>query len=458
MNQATNNPVFNLTTPIDIPADLNREAREADDHAWIEVIHRMEDIYTDLVHYQVELEEKNGQLEEAQSFIQSIISSMSEILIVCDINGRIQQVNEALLENLSFDNDLLVGHSLVSIFAEEHKTMVSDFPDHIRSGAIVDCEMDLIDSQQQRVPMALNCSARFDHNDRLSGLVITGRPLGELRKAYDSLHEAHEELKTAQQHLIQSEKMASLGRLVAGVAHELNNPISFLYANMHALGGYREKFVQYFDAIHSGAATKQREELRKALKIDHMLRDIGPLIEGSLEGAERVSDIVQNLRSFTTPQHTAREQFDLVKVAQRASNWVLKASSFRVAVHKNFPEHCLLTNYEGYVHQILVNLIQNALDAMEQVSQAELTMAIEVNGDSVDVTIRDNGPGITEADLLKIFDPFFTTKAVGSGTGLGLYISYGLATEQCGGNLAVRVCDGGGAEFTLSLPVDGQHE
>lgn len=447
-----------LSTSLDFSADIALEARCADDHAWIEVIQRMEDIYTDLVHYQVELEEKNGQLEEAQAFIESVISSMSEILIVCDINGSIQQVNQALLDNLGMQDNALQGRPLVSIFSSEHQDMVSDFPEHIRSGSIADCEMDLLDRNNQPVPMALNCNARFDHKNRLSGLVITGRPLGELRKAYDNLHLAHEELKTTQQHLVHSEKMASLGRLVAGVAHELNNPISFLYANMHALSGYRERFIRYLDAIHTGLSRKERESLRKELRVDHMLSDIGPLIEGSLEGAERVSEIVQNLRRFTTPQAGKAEPFDLVNVVQRACNWVMKASSVQVEVHRSFPETCPISGYEGYVHQIIVNLVQNALDAMEGRDNPQLSMSIIPGDLSVDIRIGDNGSGISESDLQKIFEPFFTTKAVGSGTGLGLYISYGLATEQCGGDLRAETCANGGAVFILTLPHGSSHE
>ena len=458
MSQPTENPAISLTNQVGLCNDLDLEVKQADDHAWIEVIQRMDDIYADLVHYQVELEEKNGQLEEAQTFIESVISSMSEVLIVCDINGNIQQVNAALLENLGLNQSALMLRPLVSIFSAEHHSMVSNFPEHIRSGSLIDCEMDLLDKDGKPVPMALNCSARFDHNDRLSGLVITGRPLGELRKAYDSLHQAHEELKTAQQHLIQSEKMASLGRLVAGVAHELNNPISFLYANMHALASYRQKIIQYLDTVHQGASELERDSLRTELGIDHVLKDIEPLIEGSLEGAERVSDIVQNLRSFATPQQSARDSFDLVSVVQRASNWVLKASPTQVAVQKDFPEKYELNNFEGYVHQILVNLIQNALDAMAQTENPVLSLTIAPDDDCVDIVIRDNGPGISETDLLKIFDPFYTTKAVGSGTGLGLYISYGLAREQCGGNLIARSCPEGGAAFILTLPTGNVDE
>jgi two-component system sensor histidine kinase HupT/HoxJ len=456
MIEAPLNVESSLTDQVDIPAELKAEAKLADDHAWIEVIQRMDDIYADLVRYQVELEDKNAQLEEAQSFIQSVISSMSEILIVGDIKGNILQVNQALTDHIGISESRIMKMPLTSLFSRKDLPVVANFAENIRLGSLIDFEVDLINSNQELVPMALNCSARFDSDNRLSGLVITGRPLGELRKAYSELHRAHEELKTTQSHLIQSEKMATLGRLVAGVAHELNNPISFLFANMHALNAYQGKFRTYLDAIHNNVSKQEQQKLREELRIDHMLKDISPLIEGSLEGAERVSEIVQNLQGFSRPQESKMQSFDLVNVVKRACSWVLKAKLKTPEVITHYPEQLELINKEGYVHQILVNLLQNAVDATGHCEYPKIEIFIEQQHQHVIVRIIDNGHGIKESDLVKVFDPFFTTKAVGSGTGLGLYISYGLASEQCQGNLSVQNSAGGGAEFILSLPLKVQ--
>ncbi len=453
MNELRSQNTTSLTNQAGLTAEMDQQVRRADDKAWIEVIQQMDSIYANLVHYQVELEEKNSALENAQSFINSVISSISDILIVCDIDGHIQQVNKALTELIGSSDSELKGLSLQKLFAAKHLPLIADFPDHIRSGSLIDCELDLIDSQQQNVPMAINCNARFDHKNRLSGLVITGRPLGELRKAYSALHKAHEELKTAQLQLIQSEKMASLGRLVAGVAHELNNPISFLYANMHALKSYHQKFKQYIDAIHNNTSTATHEKLREEFRINAMMDDIEPLVEGSLEGAERVSEIVQNLRRFTTPQQSRKQEFDLIPVINRAASWVLKSATIKLDISNDFPASLMITNNEGYIHQILVNLIQNAVDAMLETEKPQLSISINTDNSKVHILISDNGHGITQSDIVKIFDPFFTTKSVGSGTGLGLYISYGLATEQCQGDLTVS-SDEQGAVFKLSLPLE----
>ncbi len=425
-----------------------------EEEAWIAVIHQMESIYTDLLHYQVELEEKNAELENAQRFITSVMSSMSDVLVVCDINGKIQQVNQALVNAIGRGEQELLGTSLIDLFTAEYAIKVNNFSEHIRSEPVMDCELELLDYLQQPVPMAVNCWARFDHNNRLSGLVLTGRPLGELKKAYDDLHITHAELKTTQLQLIQSEKLASLGRLVAGVAHELNNPISIVYGNMYALRRYEKRFQNYIAALHQTANPAEQNKLREDLRIDHMLEDIGPLIDGSMEGAERVNDIVQNLLRFSIPQQQSSSFFNLAKVTQTALQWVLRSSKLAPELIFSIPEDFEICNHEGYVHQILINLIQNAVDAMGDTTQPELHITALREDKDIWLKIRDTGPGIENTDLVKIFDPFFSRKSVGDGTGLGLYISYGLASEQCYGSLEVENHTDGGACFCLKLPVE----
>ncbi len=432
----------------------NIEHGMVDESAWIEVIRRMDTIYADIVRYQVELEEKNAGLEDAHRFIQSVISSMTDVLIVADTRGRIQQVNRALEELTGRTASDLTGVALGTLFTEEYAEQVEDFAEHIRTDVITDCEVELRGPDGEGAPIAINCTPRFDHDGRLSGLVITGRPLGELRRAYQDLRETHDQLKTAQQQLVQSEKMASLGQLVAGVAHELNNPISFVFGNMHALKRYEKRLAEYLGAIHRSASDKEREQLRSDLKIDRLLQDIGPLIDGSLEGAERVGEIVEDLRRFSTPNQQQCSRFDLSRVINTAAEWVIKARRERPEVVIDIPPSLELYGYEGYVHQILVNLIQNAADAIEDYKDGRIAIRAGTQNSTVTVEVSDNGTGIAPDQLLRVFDPFFTTKPVGKGTGLGLYISYSLATDQCQGKLEGANRDEGGAVFTLTVPLE----
>lgn len=424
------------------------------EEAWIEVIRRMDEIHADLVRSQVELEEKNAVLEEAQRFIDSVLSAMSDVLIVADVNGRIQRVNQSLLNLTGRSETQLVGSLLTDLFSPESAEQVREFPERIRRGAIADCEVFIPNAQGVSVPISISCNPRYDSDGSLSGIVLTGHELGELRRAYRDLRKAHEELKRTQQQLLQSEKMASLGRLVAGVAHELNNPISFVFGNMHALKRYEGRLRQYLDAVHRGVGPEELHALREKLKIDRIRKDMAPLIDGSLEGAGRVSDIVQNLRRFATPQRPNRHRFDLVRVVDSAASWVAKAARHAPELRFDMPSELTVCGTEGYVHQILINLVQNSLDAMEGQGEPVLEIRVWQEGDQAMISVRDHGPGIAEHDLIRIFDPFFTTKPVGKGTGLGLYISYGLAKDQCAGDLTVRNHPEGGAEFTLIIPVE----
>ncbi len=419
------------------------------EQVWIDVIQQMDAIYTELVQYQVELEEKNRHLEKAQSFIQSVLSSMSDILIVCDEKSHIIQVNAALEDATGMATDELLGRPLSALLEDSRQLSLIQTAE-----AVEDMEVRLKTRQGEFIPILINCSALAARSHRQTGFVMTGRPVGELRKAYLELQQTYDSLKETQQQLLQSEKMASLGRLVAGVAHELNNPISFLYANMHVLRQYEKKLSEYLNTLHHEHQSANCERLRKDLRIDKLLNDLSPLVEGSLEGAERVSEIVKNLRQFATPQKQPKKQFDLIHVLNRALAWVLNAATIKPDIVTEYPQQLMVFNHEGYVHQILINLIQNAVDSMKESATPSPRLDIRIHNKEqrIRLQVHDNGRGIAEEDLSRIFDPFFTTKEVGYGTGLGLYISYGLAVEHCKGDLSVCNHPQGGAVFTLTLP------
>lgn len=434
---------------------------DADEATWIDVIQKMDSVYAELVESQTELEEKNAALEEAQLFISSVLSSMTDVLIVCDRYGRIQQTNAALEELTGFAEHSLLGQSLGNILSSENSDLLSKMAERLSSSSpISDCEVAVVDSRGNAVPLSINCSPRFDHQGNMVGLVLIGRPLGELQKAYRKLDEAHHTLREAQQQLVFSEKMAALGRLVAGVAHELNNPISFVFGNMHALKTYGERITRYLQEVEAKSQNAELAELRQKLGIKRIMDDILPLCEGTLEGAERVSDIVQELRRFSSSQKEAPEEFALRGVIETATNWVFRGAKVSPDLVIECDEDLCLSAKKGYVHQVLVNLVQNAIDAMdgEGVAKAKgssLHIRCESVGeekDQIALVVRDNGHGISEEDLAHIFEPFYTTRPIGQGTGLGLYVSYNLA-EEMGGSLAGRNHEEGGACFTLTLPI-----
>jgi two-component system sensor histidine kinase HupT/HoxJ len=182
------------------------------DNAWVEVIQRMDEIYADLVNHQVIIEEKNVALEEAHQFIESILASMHDVLVVTDIKGNIQRVNQSIERLTRKKSVQFFSKPLTILFPLEAAPQVNEFPVHIRSGKLIDCEVDMLNSERNAVAMAITCTARYHLDGSLLGSVLTGK----IRRAYRELKKTHETLQATQHQLIQAEKMASLGRLVAG--------------------------------------------------------------------------------------------------------------------------------------------------------------------------------------------------------------------------------------------------
>lgn len=439
----------------EIAALVSRASAAADDAVWIEVIRKMDEIYHDLLQYEVALEEKNAALEESQQFIASVLASMSDLLLVCDRAGRIESVNAALSALLGRMAEEVVGRVVFDFVDDEaSRTRLGEIFAASRAQPVVDCEVRLRARGGSAIPISLNCTPRKSGAGRLLGFVITGRPVGELRRAYEALSRAHEDLKNAQLQLVQSEKMASLGRLVAGVAHELNNPISFVYGNALAMRRYAERLRRYLEAVHGGADADALAELRRELRIDRLLEDLPSLIEGLVEGAERTRDIVDALKRFSARGGEGRERFDLGEVIARAVHWVAKGPGSKLEVLLEVPEKLVVEGAAGQLQQVVMNLVQNAVDATGGREKPRLEIRACRRNDWVEVEFRDNGPGIEEAHLPHLFDPFFTTKPVGQGTGLGLAISFGIV-ERHGGRLEAENHPRGGAVFRLCLPAAG---
>jgi len=435
------------------PPSLAEGLGSLGEDAWIEVIQKMDEVYNDLLQYEVALEEKNTALEESQRFVFSVLASMSDILVVCDREGRIEVVNHAMTQFAGKPEKDLIGMPLFDLFADDLARTNAErmFANHGLKG-LADCELPLRGGDGSAVPVSLNCTPRFNHQGAQVGMVITGRPVGELRRAYHALREAHDDLKRTQQQLLHSEKMASLGRLVAGVAHELNNPISFVLGNVHALHRYARRLEDYVGALHAGKSKDELEALRAELRIDRILADLPSLIEGTVEGAERTRDIVDSLKRFSAVDRNEDQPFNLAQVIEQAVHWVTKAAADKLKVVTHLPEGINVVGSAGQMQQVMMNLVQNACDATAEQPQPRLEIGAERADDSVVIRFRDNGPGIPQENLAHLFEPFFTTKPVGKGTGLGLAITYGIV-ERHGGSLSAGNAPEGGALFTLRLPL-----
>ncbi|BEG78275.1 sensor histidine kinase [Achromobacter xylosoxidans] len=425
-----------------------------DESTWVDVIQKMDEVYTRLIDDEVELEKKNAELESSQQFIFSVLTSMSDVLVVCDANGVIEQANAALCELAGRPEEQLRGTPLYALLADAQSQELAraamEKADAPRAGE--GFELNLLDRAGQAVSVDANCTPRIGERGRRVGTVWVGRPTAELKRAYHEMRAAHEALKRTQQQLLHSEKLASLGQLVAGVAHELNNPISFVLGNVHALSKYSDRLRTYLAAIHAHEPKAVLAEMRRKLRIEHLLADLPSLIEGTLEGAQRTADIVHGLKRFSAMDSEERKPVNLPEVIERAIHWVQKGRSAPVDVQWETGSPLTVMGSAGQLQQVMMNLLQNGFDAVGQNEAPHIWVTVGHADGMVRVVLRDNGPGIPPEHLLRIFDPFFTTKPVGKGTGLGLSISYGIV-EQHGGRLSARNAEGGGAEFVLELPL-----
>lgn len=435
--------------------DLNSEG--LGEQAWIEVIQKMDEVYNDLLQYEVALEEKNAALEDSHQFIESVLASMSDILIVCDRNGNIEEVNSSLCHFADAPAEKLEKTPIFDLFADDlERAKAREVFSRFGREGIHDCEFYLRGGDGSTVPVSMNCTPRISQTGKLMGMVVTGRPVGELRKAYQALRQAHDDLKRTQSQLLHAEKMVSLGRLVAGVAHELNNPISFVLGNVLSLKRYSTRLAGYLQAVDglvSQGGAPEIEALRHELKIDRILSDMPRLIDGMIEGAERTRDIVDALKRFSAVDKMTPEQVNLNEVIERSVRWVSQSASAKFAVNVNLPPNLKCAGSSGQLQQVVMNLVQNACDATAEQSDSRLEIFGEIQEGMIHLHFADNGPGFADEHLCRLFEPFFTTKPVGQGTGLGLSISYGIV-DRHGGRLSASKREQGGAEFILSLPVE----
>lgn len=421
---------------------------------WLDVIHRMDEVYSELLRNETDLERKNAELEEAQTFISSVLASVSDILIACSSDGMIKKANPAFLTLLGMNESEVIGTRFFDYVVPEDRKEAERLASAGQQGRVLEGDLRFRTVDGREECLAMRCATLFDGRRRRFGAVLTGRPISELRQAYQALHLAHRELQQAQKRLIEQEKMASLGRLVAGVAHELNNPISFVYANIYTLDRYRKNLVLYLDAVHRGADAREIETLRSKLKIDSILADIDPLLEGTIEGADRISDIVKNLRRLSFSKTAERQPVDLDRLLRNAAHLAIRSKNSLADVVVDSRPGLIVNAHEGQIHQVVVNLIDNALDATARSAAPKVRISAVRLDSAIEIRIADNGPGIAEEDMGKIFEPFFTTKSVGEGTGLGLWISFSIV-EDYGGTITAHNGEDGGAEFRVVLPLDG---
>ena len=281
---------------------------------------------------------------------------------------------------------------------------------------------------------------------------------GELQQRHDELQRTYRRLAGAQEQLLQSEKMASIGQLAAGVAHEINNPIGYVHSNLGTLQEYTGALMAliegYANALAADDPASARETIRgmrERLDFDFISGDLPQLLAESREGIERVTKIVQDLKDFSrVGRDEPMRPSDLERGLESTLNIVWNDLKYKVRIEKHYGTLPLVECHASEINQVLMNLLINAGQAIGE--RGTISLATGSEDDEAWITISDSGCGIPEEALQKIFDPFFTTKPIGRGTGLGLAICYSIVAKHHG-RIEVSSRVGAGTTFRVVLPV-----
>ncbi|MBW4666177.1 MAG: PAS domain-containing protein [Cyanomargarita calcarea GSE-NOS-MK-12-04C] len=288
----------------------------------------------------------------------------------------------------------------------------------------------------------------------------------ELSRANEALQHTLCELQKTQIQLVQAEKMSSLGQLVAGVAHEINNPVSFIHGNVVHARKYIEELLELIHIYQQQYPhpTIEIKEKIDTIDLDFIKEDVDKVLHSMTVGTERISSIVKSLRNFSRLDEAEAKEVD-VHEGIESTLLILdrrlrtQSNNQRIEVIKEYGQLPLVNCYPGQLNQVFMNLLSNAIDALEEsgIDKPQISIRTAVlNRDWISIRIADNGSGITQKVCEQIFNPFFTTKPIGKGTGLGLSISYQIVTRSHGGRLDCCSEVGRGAAFIIEIPVNAK--
>jgi len=415
----------------------------------------------------VEKQKSEARLEELLGMLSTTIESTADGILAFDSHSRALRFNQRFVDLFAIPDEMLAFWSHDSLLAATARSIAEPERFH----ALLDLALknpaqslrEVIECRDGRI---IECCALAQAPGLgCVGRVLSFRDLTERMRAEIALKQEKEaqatlikKLEDAHNQLLQSEKMASIGSLAAGVAHEINNPIGFVNSNLGTLRGYIAEFLGLIDAYESCESslpeTKRSriDTLKSEIDLAYLRKDVQSLLDESVEGIRRVKQIVQDLKDFSHVG-TAKWQFaDLHRGIESTFNIVNNEVKYKADVVRDFGELPEVECLPSQLNQVFMNLLVNAAQAMPDGRRGTITVRTRAEPDAVHLQFADDGCGIPSDSLKRIFDPFFTTKPVGKGTGLGLSLSYGIV-ERHHGSIWAESELGHGTLFHVRLPL-----
>lgn len=446
----------------------------------------------------LELENRHKNLQKilvrSRNKLRTVLDGLTEEIAAIDPANLFVSLNKTALKAIASDYNGLIGKNCFEINQKIAAPIWGDTVEQIVKRVFAqgtaefildklkDMEGNLKVKQQSILPVK-------DENGQVEQVLLVSRDVTQEYKATDEikllnqklkrttvevnaknikLEKALKQLENTQAQIVQSEKMASIGQLAAGVAHEINNPIGFVGSNLKTLGDYGQDLEKLIDGyrkfikeIKNSNETvrlpdtllnqlRDIEDIENDVDIEYIQDDMGDLVRDCLEGTERIRKIVLDLKDFAHPGEDKPKDTDINRGIESTLNVVYNELKYKAKIIKNYGDLPIIQCYPQQINQVFMNILVNAAQAIDK--SGEIRIETELKDDAIEVRISDTGCGIPKENLTRIFDPFFTSKDVGKGTGLGMNIAYNIVQKHKGTIFVESKVDKG-TTFTIRLPL-----
>ena len=403
-------------------------------------------------------------LKKSEEKHRQLIEIMNEGLAVLNREGIITYANKRLCDMMGYSCDELIDYPTTDFL---DKTNIENMKNHVASrseGKNRPYEVEWLKKDGNILPTIVSPMPLFDESGEFSGNVAVLTDVSELKRIEKELIEKNEQLEEAlhranemQAHLILTEKMASLGQITAGVAHEIKNPLGFIKTNVAPLKRDINDLLlllEKYDSVINGQKIQDQfseiETLKSELDLNSLVKEIHLLLNGIKDGADRTTQIVKSLGNFS---RAGEEQLVMGDVHEGIDSTLTLLSGeigTTITIQKDYGDLPEIECFPGKLNQVFMNILSNAIHAIDL--KGKIVIKTSFDGLSIHISITDSGKGMSEEVIKRIFEPFFTTKEMGKGAGLGLSICYNIISQH-NGKINVNSKPGKGTEFILSLPI-----